>query len=286
MIDSSSTAGLAGAVGAAAAAACALAAAASAAACAFWALVYGILEGLDVGHRISRQAPRPRTLVEAVRKSCRCRKPEEVRAVERHRSVGRTHQHALELDVEIEGPRNAELVEKTRGHGKSLTRARQVVGLALVGEVRGHVSETGERHGIIGTILTVSADPVREVDHGVGVCEQVGPGHLPSHGIEVVEPPALQLGAHAHDRMDPFRDRKVPLESEAILPGSEVVPVREGRAAARPERDLPVVPEAVGHEPRETGLFRHILSRYGRAGKDQGAENKSKFFHSTMIMNE
>ena len=85
--------------------------------------------------------------------------------------------------------------------------------MALVGEVRGHISETGERHGIVGSVFTVTPCPVGEVEHEIGMHEQIGPFRLAQHIVEIGEPAALQLEAHTGHRMEPFGKAEVGLEN-------------------------------------------------------------------------
>lgn len=150
---------------------------------------YGVLESLDVRNGIARNTALPAALVKAVGETCRSAEAEQVGAVHRNGADPRRRYQPFEFDIEIERRRNAELVEPAQSERERLVRTRTVVLVALVGEVRGHISETGERHGIVGSVFTVTPCPVGEVEHEIGMHEQIGPFRLAQHIVEIGEPP-------------------------------------------------------------------------------------------------
>ena len=240
-----------------------------------------ILESADVVGRIARNAALPATLVEAVGDTSRSGKSGQIRTVHLRRANARLGEQPLEFDIEIECGRQAELAEQTRREGELLARTGCILTLATVREVRSHVTETGERHGIPRTVSTVTADPVRGVNHEIQVSEHVRPRHLADLGIEIVEPSALQLSAHTEDRMHPLRHRQVALETETVAPRAGVTAVGEGCAGSETGRNLPIIPESVRHESGNTRLLRRSFGKCGRgeSHEQNSQENLSHNIH-------
>ena len=224
-----------------------------------------ILESADVVGRIARNAALPATLVEAVGDTSRSGKSGQIRTVHLRRANARLGEQPLEFDIEIERRRNAELVEPAQSERERLVRTRTVVLVALVGEVRGHISETGERHGIVGSVFTVTPCPVGEVEHEIGMHEQIGPFRLAQHIVEIGEPAALQLEAHTGHRMEPFGKAEVGLEIDTVAETPLVGTVGKGRTGTASKRNFPVIPETVRHETGKARFFGRILRPHRRS---------------------
>ena len=220
---------------------------------------YGVLERLNVGGGVPGHAALPAAFIEAVGEARRSAETEHVGAVHGNGAHPRRRNQPLQLDVEVERRRKTEFVEPAEGEGERLVRARQVVLVARVGEVRRHVSETGERHGIIGAVFTVTAHPVGEVEHEVRVYEQVGPCHLALRRIVIREPAALQLNAHTGHRMEPFGEPEISLEIDSVAETARVGSVGKCRTGTGANRYFPVIPETVRYETGEARFFRRVL---------------------------
>ena len=226
---------------------------------------YGVLESLDVRNGIARNTALPAALVKAVGETCRSAEAEQVGAVHRNGADPRRRYQPFEFDIEIERRRNAELVEPAQSERERLVRTRTVVLVALVGEVRGHISETGERHGIVGSVFTVTPCPVGEVEHEIGMHEQIGPFRLAQHIVEIGEPAALQLEAHTGHRMEPFGKAEVSLEIDTVAETPLVGTVGKGRTGTASKRNFPVIPETVRHETGKARFFGRILRPHRRS---------------------
>ena len=158
-----------------------------------------------------------------------------------------------------------------------------VVTLAAIGEVRRHITETGKRHAIPGTILTIAADPVREVDHHVRVNEHVRPRHLAQTRVKIVEPAALQLSADSDNRMQPFGYRQVAFESETLAASTQVSTVRESRTGTQTGRYLPIIPETVRDESCKTRLLGGSFSP-SRNREYRDCESQENLFHIKYVL--
>ena len=219
----------------------------------------GVLERLNVGSRIARYAALPAALVKAVGEARSSAEAEQVGTVRLRGAYARRRQHAFQLDIEVERTRQAELVEQTVRERESLMRAGHIVLLALVREVRSQITETYERHQIIGPVVAVTARPVREVKHKVGMHEEVRPLEFAQIGVIVGKLTALQLQTHTYYRMHPFYKRKVRFESETFSERPRIGTVRQGSAYTAAQRHLPVIPKSIGHKTCKTRFFGRLL---------------------------
>ena len=105
--------------------------------------------------------------------------------------------------------------------------------------------------------------------------EHVRPRQFAERRVEVLELAALQLAAQSDYRMNPLRQRDIALEADPFAPGTHVPAVGQCRTDTDTSRDLPVIPEPIGHEARETRFLGRILGpdRSGSEGsEDDGKE--------------
>ncbi|WP_290541304.1 hypothetical protein [Alistipes sp.] len=108
--------------------------------------------------------------------------------------------------------------------------------------------------------------------------EHVRPRHFAHLGVEVIEPSALQLGTDTGNRMHPFGQRQVALETKTFAAGARVITVGKGRTGSETGRNLPIIPKSVRNKPGNARFLRRFLGKYSR-GECHKQKSKESFFH-------
>ena len=141
---------------------------------------------------------------------------------------------------------------QTGRESERVVRPVAPVALEFVGETRYVVTEAGERHCVIDAVVTLAADPVRQIHHEVHVREDVRVFHvLVAECRVVLVLAALNLQAGTHYGVEPFGQREVGLPVDVVeARRSEIVfsqrAVEDHNLGASGDGDFPVVEETVG----------------------------------------